>query len=1033
MVEAVVDFIGNDKLSQFIKATRDHIAGLKTEITNLRTSAQSSMSGVTTEFNKVKTGVGSVRTEITTFKNSLDTVKTSGAGAAQGMKQVSDASNTMKQRLVNVGSAFTGLVANIGTFSMSIVNLMRQYRDLEDTQIAVDRTAKKLQASQLALSDAEDKAAEIKKKNGKNSEEYARALEKVDIAEQNVAINTDLHNEALEAQGDAYQNFYLSIIPNVVSAVGILVGTFTSLRAASLGASNGIGGVGGGLGGLVTKLGPIGLILGAITAAIIAIKTNAFGFRDFINDIGVRLGNALPFLKPFLDFLTNVGVILGIIPGDADAARTSLGLMFESIKTWFTEGFATIQKFFDLLTKLDFAGAFNLIKEAIDKALPGLTDAIEEFFKDPVGITIDTTVTVGKWILDQKGAGGITLEKELLGLGVFFTLEAKKKGGIKAGIEVFSKLVDWTIESLLPEDWAKAYKSFTTEYDKTKGANLAKWLIDINTKVNSWVLTNVDEPLRKAIADTFTLDNLNKAFNAIASTLQTAGSNALNYIFQGMTNFSVTQLDPFISSLFKIETWQQAFEAKKAEMLKVGAAIFNAIFGNTGEVDKAGKQISGFATALGTALKNIDWEATGTAIIDGISNWFKTNLPQTTDTFLGMANAIGDGLINAANNAPQQILQAGQALFAELIEGMKSIPAVVDSFVKWLFDQMLQKIPGLKQALEFLGKITGTSTDNKPKVNNAAFYDTSNLVYDDSTGTFTPLQDVPGGGGAGGPNKRTQEAQMLKLSAGGQKPSPFPNNDILARQINQLTINIKALTAANNLYARTLVQINTNTKVLTASNNLIARTINQLTINTRTLIASNNLIARTWAQINTNVKTLTNSHNTLARTQVQVDKNTKAIITSNNTLARTFVQLEKNVRAYTKALNSIPKKITTTLEIKTKKVSAATGFAGWVPHRTQFEVAENEPEFVLAIPQSRFSTSDMNVKINEAMKEKSDKIRNKVIDRLEKKGIDPERIERWLRWLVARPIQVTVMTPDHSILGKAVNLPLMDAFGFQSG
>jgi len=56
---------------------------------------------------------------------------------------------------------------------------------------------------------------------------------------------------------------------------------------------------------------PLGLVLTALAIAFLAIATNAFGFRDALNAVGKAVGDALPFLRPFLDLLGQIGQFLG--------------------------------------------------------------------------------------------------------------------------------------------------------------------------------------------------------------------------------------------------------------------------------------------------------------------------------------------------------------------------------------------------------------------------------------------------------------------------------------------------------------------------------------------------------------------------------------------------------------------------------------------------------------------------------------------------------------------------------------------------
>ena len=70
----------------------------------------------------------------------------------------------------------------------------------------------------------------------------------------------------------------------------------------------GIKAVGTSTSGLLKTWGPLGIALAAATAIFFAIRTNAFGFRDALNSVGVEIGNLLPGLKPLLKFIADLGV-----------------------------------------------------------------------------------------------------------------------------------------------------------------------------------------------------------------------------------------------------------------------------------------------------------------------------------------------------------------------------------------------------------------------------------------------------------------------------------------------------------------------------------------------------------------------------------------------------------------------------------------------------------------------------------------------------------------------------------------------------
>src|SRR6185369_14184768 len=219
--------------------------------------------------------------------------KSVGQAAGTAATNVGQAGNAIK----NVGSGMKNVVGSIGqvagafaTLSLSIVNTYRSYRDLEDTQIAVNNANIKLTNSIQKLHDLQTKAAELRNKSKKGGVEdkiktleikdaqeklsaaikkgtitktaaalqqakinkmmveakapnadYIKAQREIADQEEIVAHNKLKLGEAIERQNDAQQNFYLSILPTVLSSVGTIA-TVTS--AAKMAIGTGVGGGG---------------------------------------------------------------------------------------------------------------------------------------------------------------------------------------------------------------------------------------------------------------------------------------------------------------------------------------------------------------------------------------------------------------------------------------------------------------------------------------------------------------------------------------------------------------------------------------------------------------------------------------------------------------------------------------------------------------------------------------------------------------------------------------------------------------------
>lgn len=134
------------------------------------------------------------------------------------------------------------------------------------------------------------------------------------------------------------------------------------------GAATALGNLGGASKGLLITLGPILVVIIVIGAILALVQTNAFGFRDALNAVGKAVGDALPFLRPFLELIKSIfSALLGITGEGA----LDIGAAFEGITTQFTTGLQSIQK------------------------------AVDAFVLDPIGFITNFFTNIGKWFADN--------------------------------------------------------------------------------------------------------------------------------------------------------------------------------------------------------------------------------------------------------------------------------------------------------------------------------------------------------------------------------------------------------------------------------------------------------------------------------------------------------------------------------------------------------------------------------------------------------------------------------------------------------
>jgi hypothetical protein len=267
---------------------------------------------------KVQQFTAGATTKVQQFTSSLNAIKSQGdpfANLTNNMNKFNTTATTVGQKLKNFGSQFSNSIATIGTLGGTILNLSRQYQDLSDSQIRVDRSQLKVSKTTEAAGVAQGKLNALTAKGVTSGAEYnaallnvKQALEAQDIAERNL-------QEAQEDHQRAQENFWIGLVPTVTSAGASVISVVKDIGGA------------GGLSGLIPKFKGVGeaakglgitmkgaLIGTGIGAAIVALgialeafANNWWGVRDAVNDMGVALGNAIPALQPVLTALGKVG------------------------------------------------------------------------------------------------------------------------------------------------------------------------------------------------------------------------------------------------------------------------------------------------------------------------------------------------------------------------------------------------------------------------------------------------------------------------------------------------------------------------------------------------------------------------------------------------------------------------------------------------------------------------------------------------------------------------------------------------------
>lgn len=629
--------------------------------------------------------------------------KNVGGSAQTATGQINTAGSATQQLGKGMKSSVSGIAqvaTAFATLSLSIVNAYRSYRDLGDAQLQVDKSNKKVKDTNIAIAKLEKDIAAEKKANAKGSlislsaqadltaatEKYhkdqkdgkhttaqlraeylklqlqAKALGgstgtlsdkeiKLGQLREKLGIQTDSAALAQKHFNDSQQDFYLSLAPLAISTIATLTTAFSGLKGALTGG-----------GGLIGGLGPIGLILGGISLAIIAIQTNFLGLKDAI-------GGAIQWIKDRLGVWkdTLAGIFKLIQSGDWAGAFNLIKVAAQKfwqdlVKT--VPFFGGVAKIVDQLMNGNWLGAFNTIKVAaiqwwadMKKLVPFLAD-VETFI---------TKLTQGKWAEAFAGIGkaiqgglesifgkDVTTKfilklqlmkdsaKTELGL---LQLEFTKKGGP-------IDLINQGLAKLGSGNFAGGFSSIWVGLDKAIGIAI--------TRINDWVKMNFGVDL-----------------SALATQAQAIGTKILDGIKGGLTFVAHTWIDPLLAQLFDPAVWTSAVMAIGGSVVAVGGAILKAI---VGAVSGAAKDPKGSAQF---------WTDIGTAIWTGITTWMEANLPDTKKAM----QVFAQGLLDAVNTASIDLQNVGIRTWNFVIGGFTAglkaaagVSALGPFYQKWIGD-----------------------------------------------------------------------------------------------------------------------------------------------------------------------------------------------------------------------------------------------------------------------------------------------------------------------------------------------------------
>lgn len=253
-------------------------------------------------------------------------------GATGALSTLGRQGTQTAQQTQQVTRDMKGAALGMAGAASSAVSLYYQYDNLQKNSLAVSRAQKSLTSAQATAITAQESLNKMVADGVTSGPEYEAAVLRNRAAQEQLKIATEKVDIAQGDLTEAQLGFALQIIPTVLTSVTGVTGALgmmgVSLKGTSIASK--LAGFSFKTMGLTMKMALIGTGIGAILVgvgiALEMIASNAFGVRDAINSMGKAIGDALPFLKPVMEFFGSVGNALfgggfnGVpAPGDAEA------------------------------------------------------------------------------------------------------------------------------------------------------------------------------------------------------------------------------------------------------------------------------------------------------------------------------------------------------------------------------------------------------------------------------------------------------------------------------------------------------------------------------------------------------------------------------------------------------------------------------------------------------------------------------------------------------------------------------------------
>jgi hypothetical protein len=281
-----------------------------------------------------------LKTATTDIKN----VGTETTKATTAVTKMGTESKSVGNKIGDIGKKFSGTIASAGALGGTILNLSRQYQDLTDTQIGVDRAQLKVSKTTEATGKAQGILNGLVSKGVTSGASYEKALLDVKQAEEAQSLATQMLTEKQEDHQRAQENFWIGLVPTVTTAGGTIVSMLKEIGGTK------------GLGGLKTALtgfgGKASGLLGGLVSGLSGIGSAGSGSVAGINGAATATTGLGGAMKATALSMLPVALALGGVALTTKAAGMVIHEIISIMKGDMLEAVKSMQSLIDFYTKI---------------------------------------------------------------------------------------------------------------------------------------------------------------------------------------------------------------------------------------------------------------------------------------------------------------------------------------------------------------------------------------------------------------------------------------------------------------------------------------------------------------------------------------------------------------------------------------------------------------------------------------------------------------------------------------------------------